>query len=1082
MDAPRRLHPDSAAPLVALYQDEASSIDHFAGVEEALLDRGVRVDRFSRSSTLIPLDPAIRLVAVSEFHSAQSRRLLRDARAQDATTLLLMDGIVEWRNTFRNPRAGDRFLRPAPCDVVACAGPIDQRRLEAWGNIARVTGLPRLAANTSQRPRRPDFTPPGPARVLLATARNPVTDPGDRRRLRVGLQLAAAAIERAGATPIWRVAPAMARELGVANDDRPLAATLAACHAAITTVSTLMIECMQAHLPTALLWPYGSDVPCWQSASWGWPGGHREHRAFEAAVGCDRRVADLMTGRGADGLDALVASLLAPPHSALSRQRAILAQLHRSDPSPALALADLITELLETPLNNPRVRATPPPGEIIRLPRPVHRRPRPTPAPDHLAPCPSTAADMPFRRDLQSQNRMRRVVNCVVCEGSSVGGVTTWAWRLASELQRRPHLGYEAVTLLIGTSPDAIDLEAVPTWAVDTTRTCLLDPTLDPLDQLTLLRAAVEMLDPDLILPNYCDLPYMVAMQLRAASRRRLAEGDATARPLHVIACAHTDDEYYRSLIRFYDQWDGAAAVSETCLAWLQPIVEERRRRLQGSWAANAAGNLTAAPSVPLRRIVYGVPVADEATIRARFDSTPAGRTGAPHTSATRPLEVAYIGRLVQWQKRIFDFVSLIAHLEDLRTPVRLHMVGEGSDERAFRDRLRNLRQESPSRESCVEVIMHGRRTPDEVQTMLRTRIEVSVLLSEFEGTSITMLEAMGAGVVPAVTRVASGVQEWIEDGINGITVPVGRPDLMAERLAWLADHPRQRRALGEAAWRRVRDRVSVSAMADAWVELFDSVTAGTVRPDAPTDRGVRVFDQWRWQKPWSDDSTAAATQIVGMLREAGYQRIAFDRPGADSDAVVVQNPVVWPTPEDVASWQERGLGYAFAPHLLIAAPTGPLRPLAEKFAHAREAGCRRIAVYGIGQHTRRGLKAIRDALPWIVGFIDDAAPVVHPEAAPMSSMLVTASSPSSSSAVGVGDAKPTSAAVGPSGMRRGDATAVEFLGRPVLRLGDMMALLKPDAIIISSDAWEESMWRRTLPWRRKGQVRVYTLYGTYDG
>ena len=42
------------------------------------------------------------------------------------------------------------------------------------------------------------------------------------------------------------------------------------------------------------------------------------------------------------------------------------------------------------------------------------------------------------------------------------------------------------------------------------------------------------------------------------------------------------------------------------------------------------------------------------------------------------------------------------------------------------------------------------------------------------------------------------------------------------------------------------------------------------------------------------------------------------------------------------------------------------------------------------------------------------------------------------------------------------------------------LAELKPDAVLLSSDAWEEQMWRRSAVLRAAG-VRVLPLYGTYE-
>jgi hypothetical protein len=47
----------------------------------------------------------------------------------------------------------------------------------------------------------------------------------------------------------------------------------------------------------------------------------------------------------------------------------------------------------------------------------------------------------------------------------------------------------------------------------------------------------------------------------------------------------------------------------------------------------------------------------------------------------------------------------------------------------------------------------------------------VFVLLSEYEGLPVALLEAMSSGLVPVCTRVRSGITEVVRDGVNGLFV-----------------------------------------------------------------------------------------------------------------------------------------------------------------------------------------------------------------------------------------------------------------------------------------------------------------------
>ncbi len=64
----------------------------------------------------------------------------------------------------------------------------------------------------------------------------------------------------------------------------------------------------------------------------------------------------------------------------------------------------------------------------------------------------------------------------------------------------------------------------------------------------------------------------------------------------------------------------------------------------------------------------------------------------------------------------------------------------------------------------------------------LMTEAAVFVSVPSSDGTSVALLQAMSAGAFPVVSALET-VREWIVDGENGLTVPLGSPVLMAEAL-----------------------------------------------------------------------------------------------------------------------------------------------------------------------------------------------------------------------------------------------------------------------------------------------------------
>ena len=101
----------------------------------------------------------------------------------------------------------------------------------------------------------------------------------------------------------------------------------------------------------------------------------------------------------------------------------------------------------------------------------------------------------------------------------------------------------------------------------------------------------------------------------------------------------------------------------------------------------------------------------------------------------------------------------------------------------------------------------------------LYPELDVFVLTSNLEGTSISLMEAMACGVCPLVTAVG-GNPAVVGDA--GVLVEPKRPDLMAAAIAALSGNAARRRALGIAARSRVESQFSDEAMIAAYERLYE--------------------------------------------------------------------------------------------------------------------------------------------------------------------------------------------------------------------------------------------------------------------
>ena len=254
-----------------------------------------------------------------------------------------------------------------------------------------------------------------------------------------------------------------------------------------------------------------------------------------------------------------------------------------------------------------------------------------------------------------------------------------------------------------------------------------------------------------------------------------------------VIYMLHGDSDYYYDLAAKHD------AVIHAFIAYSRRMHERLVARLP-----HRAGTIFHLP--------YGIPL-------------PAGVARANHGR----LRLAFAGRLEQGQKGVFDLPEIDRLLAAQGVAVDWTIAGGGPDEIELKRRWAfnpNVRWLGVL--SNAEVIM-----------MYATQ-DVFVLPTRVEGFPVALVEAMGAGVVPVVSDIESGVPEVVVSALTGERPPVGDVRAFAQALAALdGDRPRLA-AMGAAARRSIaerfdiRDRVAdYQALYARWRELYRPLAAG---------------------------------------------------------------------------------------------------------------------------------------------------------------------------------------------------------------------------------------------------------------
>lgn len=892
------------AGLVMLLSPEGFD-HHFGSLGEVLAARG----SVAAAETLQPHAPlrvsdamAASCGAIVHLEGVYARAIgVRRAASRAGTPLaLLMDGVAEYANTFLNANAGPDFLRPAPADVVFCAGPHDRSVLRALGNRAIATGLPRLAAfQARMRESARTATPRG---VLVATANNPSFTAGGRTRLLKMLDSIRVALARRGVPARWRIGRDLASELNVEVDISPLTESLAAVCSVMTTASTLAVEAMIAGKPTGLLHPH--PWPLWLPSAWVHRGVHWEG----ASEDLDRM--QRFSGVAAAANAAAAASIAkaargARPHEPVSAGDLVDSLMTPS--SESIALQNRFRDVLSRSDADSRVASAC--GAMARC-----RRVRPR--------CPSAESvrSVVVPSAPQKAPGVRRVVSCIESHASSVGGVASWSSRMETAFAGDASGGIEWWTLFIGPDvpPLTEGLSARPRACV-----CLVDPTEAPALQAHAVANAIRAIDADVIVPNYGSLAHAAAQHERARSRGRT----------RVVVVAHTNDDVYRGMLASHDSWDAAVAVSDACASWLIPLAGKR----------------------PVRTIVCGVPF---------------GRVPTVPTSG--PLRLAYVGRVVEKQKRVSDLLRLMAELDRIGVAYEFDLVGDGDALGAWQQGLRELGIRGVVR-------VHGARELAWVQRFW-SRVDVNVIVSDAEGTSVAMLEAMSHGVIPCITAVDAGATAIVRDGANGITVRVGDMKAMAARLGELAVDRSLRRSMSVAASRTIAEQhLSIEACAQSWQLLLEEIRSAEPDADTSSDAAIRCVESSPTAGP------LAESDAVRLLLEAGFVMSSSPRQGGDGIVVTPCSP--HPGAAVIARNRDAGIATVVCPTQCGDAWTH----FGEHFDQLVQQGCERIAVW-VGRGVPRSVIEWLAARPKpFVGFVrNDAklhstllgAPVISPEAA----------------------------------------------------------------------------------------------------
>ena len=102
--------------------------------------------------------------------------------------------------------------------------------------------------------------------------------------------------------------------------------------------------------------------------------------------------------------------------------------------------------------------------------------------------------------------------------------------------------------------------------------------------------------------------------------------------------------------------------------------------------------------------------------------------------------------------------------------------------------------------------------------------VDIYCLPSLWEGLPIGLLEAMAMRKAVIATAI-DGTKEVIENGKNGITIPVQSPQKLADAVIALANDRELRTTMGINAGQMIADKFNVTIMTRQIEKVYDKLT-----------------------------------------------------------------------------------------------------------------------------------------------------------------------------------------------------------------------------------------------------------------
>lgn len=189
----------------------------------------------------------------------------------------------------------------------------------------------------------------------------------------------------------------------------------------------------------------------------------------------------------------------------------------------------------------------------------------------------------------------------------------------------------------------------------------------------------------------------------------------------------------------------------------------------------------------------------------------------AKYTIQPHEVAIAIVGRLAPIKDHDF-FLNVIERImREEKLPIRVFIVGDGSEAGAIRERVNAINTNFPELITMTSWITNIGE--------FNSGMDIIALTSKNEGTPVSLIEAQ-AGGLPVISTDVGGVKDIVANEKTGFIVPINNLELYAEKLKKLITDQKLREKMSQNGWDHVREQFHytrlVKNMEDYYRELLE--------------------------------------------------------------------------------------------------------------------------------------------------------------------------------------------------------------------------------------------------------------------